>query len=366
LSTIDRDAVAALVERAERAFHEEDLPAAQLALLLDGEVVEARTFGADGNARFVGFSTAKAVTSGTIVHLLSEGELALSDRAATWIPEFDRDGFRDVTVEHLLTHRAGFPHAPLRHLEAATREARGARYAAWRLDWPPGEGSGYHPTSAHWVLSDIALALTGSPLGPLARERVLEPLGIDGLDIGVPVDEQDGLQPVTMIGGDDVPDGYAIGELFPEANPEILAEYADPAVVAVGVPGAGIVTTATALASWLAAWLRPDAGPWSPKWVADATGTIRVTDLDKVTHVPANRTLAFVVAGDDGNQALRELGPSVGPRTFGTSGLGGQVAWADPDTRLAFCFLTSGINHDVVASWRRGYELSDLAARCVA
>ncbi|MDX1510196.1 MAG: serine hydrolase domain-containing protein [Nitriliruptorales bacterium] len=361
---IDADAVAALIERGERAVEEEGLPAAALALLWRGEVVVARTFGAPDGAQFIAFSTTKAIVSGTILHLVSEGELSLEDRAATFVPEFDRDGFREVTVEHLLTHRAGFPNAPMQTLEAASRERRGARYREWRLDWPPGEGHQYHPTSAHWVLADIALAVTGTPIGALSRERVLAPLGIDDLALGVPIDEQDRLQPVTMIGVD-TPSALAIGELFPEAAPEIIATYADPAVVAVGNPGGGAVASAEALARYMAAWLRPDDGPWSPDWIADATGNIRVTDLDATTRVPANRTLVFVVAGDDGNQALRELGSSVGPRTFGCSGLGGQTAWSDPDSGLSFCFLTSGINHDLVASWKRGYELNDLASQCV-
>ena len=364
VTRIDDDAVSALIERADRAVDEEGLPAAALALLWHGEVVASRTFGAADGARFIAFSTTKAIVSGTILHLVSEGDLSLEDRAATFVAEFDRDGFRDVTVEHLLTHRAGFPNAPMQTLEAATREGRGARYREWRLDWPPGVGHQYHPTSAHWVLSDIALAVTGTPIGALARERVLEPLGIDGLELGVPVDAQDDLQPVTMIGVD-TPSALAIGELFPEAAPEVIATYADPEVVAVGNPGGGGVATAEALARYLAAWLREDAGPWSPAWVADATANIRVTDLDVTTQIPANRTLVFVVAGDDGNQALRELGSSVGPRTFGCSGLGGQTAWSDPDSGLSFCFLTSGINHDLVASWKRGYELNDLASQCV-
>lgn len=365
MARIDPDALAALDERVRQAHADERLPACQYAIALDGEVVAGATVGAGADARFVGFSMAKSVTAGTIVHLLATGELQLEDRAATWVPEFDRDGFDKVTVEHLLTHRAGFPNAPLRNLEAATREARGRRYEQWRLDWPPGEGYCYHPTSAHWVLGDIALAITGQEIGALARASVLEPLGIDSMTIGATVDTQGDIEELAMV-GEDVEPGMAIGDLFPEAAPEILMQYRDPEVLAVGVPGAGLVTTATALVQWMSAWLDPHSPPWTPAWIEDAATNIRVADPDDVTGVAANRTLAFVVAGDDGAQALRELGSEVGPRTFATSGLGGQIAWADPDSGLAFAFLTSGISHDVVASWRRGYELNDLAARCAA
>lgn len=365
MGRVDAVALRELDDRVQRAHEEEALPACQYALALGGELLASATLGAEEHAQFVAFSIAKSLAAGTIVHLLATEQLRLEDTAATWIPEFRRDGFDGVTVEHLLTHRAGFPNAPMRALEARTREARGERYQQWWLEWPPGEGYRYHPTSAHWVLSDIAFEITGTAFSTLAHERVLTPLGIEGMSLGAPTDEQAAIQAVAMVGGD-VPAGLAIGDLFPEAAPEILIEYGDPDVLAVGVPGAGLVATAPSLAGWMSAWLDPASSPWTPEWIDDMTGHIRVTDRDDVTNVAANRTLGFVVAGDDEGKALRELGPTVGPRTFGTSGLGGQVAWADPDTGIAFAFLTSGINHDVVTSWKRGYELSDLAARCAA
>src|SRR5439155_815268 len=80
----------------------------------------------------------------------------------------------------------------------------------------------------------------------------------------------------------------------------------------------------------------------------------------------ANRTRGMVVAGDDGKSAFRGFGRTVSGRTFGHMGAGGQVAWADPETGLSFCYLTNGVDADLLRSGRRGTSLSSKAGICVA
>jgi CubicO group peptidase (beta-lactamase class C family) len=87
--------------------------------------------------------------------------------------------------------------------------------------------------------------------------------------------------------------------------------------------------------------------------------------VDPLYRVPANRTLGLMVAGDDGHAVVRGFGRHCGPRTFGAPGVGGQIAWADPDSGLSFCYLTNGMDADVVASFTRSAKIAGLAARCV-
>jgi CubicO group peptidase (beta-lactamase class C family) len=120
------------------------------------------------------------------------------------------------------------------------------------------------------------------------------------------------------------------------------------------------------VARYFQALLHDPAGVWEPEVLEDATGFIRNRMVDPWIRVPANRTLGLRVAGDDGNAVLRGFGHGVGPRAFGASGVGGQVAWGDPDSGLSFCYLTNGLDADPVRSFRRQASLSELAARCVA
>jgi CubicO group peptidase (beta-lactamase class C family) len=56
----------------------------------------------------------------------------------------------------------------------------------------------------------------------------------------------------------------------------------------------------------------------------------------------------------------------VSSRSFGAQGVGGQIAWADPATGASFCYLTNGLDADVVASFTRSAKIAGLAGRCVA
>ena len=69
----------------------------------------------------------------------------------------------------------------------------------------------------------------------------------------------------------------------------------------------------------------------------------------------------MVVAGDPPDSIRRGYGHGQGPRTFGHSGAGGQLAWADPDTGVSFCYLTNGLDEHVIRQARRGIGINSRA-----
>ena len=61
---------------------------------------------------FVIFSASKAMTA-VVAHLLDErGLLHVDDRVCEYIPEYAAHGKEAITIEHLLSHRAGVPNLP--------------------------------------------------------------------------------------------------------------------------------------------------------------------------------------------------------------------------------------------------------------
>jgi CubicO group peptidase (beta-lactamase class C family) len=123
------------------------------------------------------------------------------------------------------------------------------------------------------------------------------------------------------------------------------------------------VARASDLALYYQALLHNPGGMWNAEVLADGTGHVRNTFPDPlIGGVPANRTRGLAVAGDDGKSAFRGFGRAVSPRAFGHNGAGGQVAWADPDTGLSFCYLTNGLDADLLRQGRRGSSLSSKAA----
>lgn len=356
-----------LVARARREIDEGRLPSCQLALARDGELALSATFGdAAPRSRYIVFSCTKAIVAGAVWLLVGEGRLDVATRVVDLIPEFGTNGKEVITVEQVMLHTAGFPLAPLGPRDWADREKRLERFARWRLNWEPGTRHEYHATSAHWVLAEIIERVAGVDYRRFVRERILDPLGLHDLRLGVPPEEQGDVNHLVVCGepatSDELIAALGVAEL-PDTAPDALLALDDPGALAVGVPGGGAVSTAADLALYYQALLHDPDGLWDASTLADGTGHVRNTFPD-YRGVPANRTLGLVVAGDDGHAAARGFGHTSSPQAFGHDGAGGQIAWADPATGLSFCYLTNGLDRNLLREWRRRAGIASRAAAC--
>jgi CubicO group peptidase (beta-lactamase class C family) len=360
-------------ERARREIDEGLLPSCQLALALDGEVVVDQCFG-DSNVdtRYVIFSCTKGIVAGAVWMAFGDGTLAPDQKVSEVLPEFGTNGKDVVTVEQLLTHTSGFPRAPMGPDVWDDRDKRLQRYSEWRLNWDPGTRMEYHPTSAHWVLADLVQQASGMDYRQFVAERITGPLRLKGMAVGVPPEKQDGI--ATLVSCGEPPDPDEVERLFGvreiplgEVTEEALLHFNEPETRAVGVPGGGGVARASDVALYYQALLHNPGGLWDADVLADGTGAIRCTLPDPlIGGVAANRSRGMVVAGDDGQAAFRGFGRTVSGRTFGHMGAGGQVAWADPESGLSFCYLTNGMDQNLLRSGRRGTSLSSKAAVCAS
>jgi len=370
MTTLDRGAVDALFARARRDIDEGRLPACQVALALDGEVLVNETFGDAGpDTRFTIFSATKPFIASMVWQLLAEGALATDQRVAELIPEFGSHGKDAVTLDHVLQHTAGFPRAPLGPPRWETHEGRRQAFADWRLSWEPGSQYEYHPTSAHWVLAELVHVVTGMDHTDALRTRVLEPLGLSSFVLGPAPDQQTGIADLVLTGEPASPDeieaALGVREIpVGEVTDESLMNLNDPSARAVGLPGGGGISTAADVALFYQALLHDPKELWDPKVLHDATSVVRNPLPDPFLGHPANRTRGLIVAGDDGRSNVRGLGRTVSPRAFGHNGAAGQVAWADPATGLSFCYLTNGRDRHVLREHRRTTAVSSLAAVC--
>lgn len=368
MTTIDDQAVKALLTRARREIDQGLLPSCQLALALDGDLVLFEALGdATTDTRYVVFSATKAWVASVMWQLLAEGAVDLGAKVADLIPEFGTNGKDVITVEQVMLHTSGFPHAPMKFELWDDRAGRVERMSEWRLNWEPGTRYEYHPTSAHWVLAEIITRVTGVDHGQAVKTRVADPLGLR-LDLGLPPERQEGIATLVSTGdlatADELEAVLGVRDLpETEVTDEALLLYNRPEVRAAGNPGAGGITTADQLALFYQGLLSNPGQLWDPAVLADATSRVR-NSLPDPLGVPANRALGVVVAGDDGLAGRRGHGKTGSPRRFGHNGAGGQIAWADPESGLSFAYLTNGLDAHVLRQPRRGIALSSLAAVC--
>ncbi len=367
---LDDVKLSTFLDRARKEVDEGLLPAVQVAIGLDGEVVVDETFGAPPESRFVPFSCTKALVGSAAWQLVGEGTLDLAAPVVEYLPEFGTNGKDVVTVEQVLLHLGGFPYAPLGPGRWDTRDGRLEAYGRWRLTLVPGETYMYHPTAAHWVVADVVEAIDGRPYADAIQARVTDPLGLPRL-LGIPLDQQGDVVDAVGVGEQPTPDEMEaafgvrldLGALIPpDVALAALLTLNTPEARAVGVPGGGSVVRAADLALLYQAFLHDPKGLWAPDVLADATGTIRNT-LPDLYGVPANRTRGgMVVNGDDGLGNRRGMGRTASPRAFGHNGAGGQIAFADPATGLSVAYLTSGMDQHLIREQRRCTAIASLGA----
>jgi len=203
---IDVQRVTELITRCRKEVDEGLLPSCQIAIGFEGEIVVDETIGdAVPETRYCFFSATKPFVAAAMWQLLSENLVQLKAPVFSYLPEFAENGKQEITVEQVMLHTSGFPHAPMGPNVWATAKSRRQRMADWRLNWEPGTRYEYHPTSAHWVLAEIINEVTGEHYADEIHRRVTTPLGLPRI-LGIDPEGQEGIADLTLCEGEATPD----------------------------------------------------------------------------------------------------------------------------------------------------------------
>src|SRR2546423_12974120 len=180
-------------------------PAVQVCVRRQGAVVLDRAIGhARGNGPqdgpetekvlathetpFLIYSGSKAVTA-FVVHLLHEqGALDIHRRVCDYIPGYEEHGKEDITVAHVLAHRAGVPNLPREAFDldrASDREFLVETLCAARPFARPGRYLAYHAVSGGFILGEVVQRATGQDIRTVLAREILDPLGFRWNNYGV-------------------------------------------------------------------------------------------------------------------------------------------------------------------------------------
>ncbi len=134
-------------------------------------------------------SMTKPITGAAVQMLIDRGKLRLSDRASRYLPGFDNEKSKDITIEQLLTHRSGLPVTVLTSINQYKDLQSMANAIGER-------GPQFSPDSKFWysdpgtdVLGAIVETVSGMSLEAFWKENLLGPLGMK--DSFVPLDKKD-------------------------------------------------------------------------------------------------------------------------------------------------------------------------------
>ena len=138
------------------------------------------------------FSTTKGVAS-TVLHVLADrGLIEYDAHVADYWPEFAQAGKDTITVRHVLSHQSGLHH--IRRMVDRAERMLDWDYMIQAIeraapDYEPGTRTGYHGLTYGYLVGEIVQRVTGKRFPQLVRELIAEPLGLDGMYIGAPLDQ---------------------------------------------------------------------------------------------------------------------------------------------------------------------------------
>ena len=344
--------LAAIDGEVESEIKLQHLPGAVVLVARNGNVVWRKAYGARAvepareamttDTIFDLASLTKIVATATSIMILVErGKVRLSDPLSNYIPEIKGEGTERITLELLLTHRAGYaPDFDLKDRWTGYDEAI-KRLAREPLRNPPGARFVYSDIN-YIALGEVVHRVSGLTLDQFARRNIFQPLGM----------RDTGFRPNLKLRARIAPTEKRRGQLSylgdkPEsseadADKWLRGEVHDPTSYRMGgVAGhAGLFSTADDLAIYCQMIL--NGGQYggvrilSPLTVAEMTRPRIVSDAGWTRGLGWDINTSFSTNRGD----LFPLG------SFGHTGFTGTSFWIDPASKMFVVFLSNRVHPD--------------------
>jgi CubicO group peptidase (beta-lactamase class C family) len=332
---------------------------------------------------FVIFSATKGLAGVAMLMLYERGAFHYDEPVVKYWPEFASavPEKRQVTIRHVMSHRAGFPLGPkwLNVDHWGDREAIRRAMIEIPLRFTPGEKNAYHAMNYGHMVNELVSRIDGRDCGQFLREEVFAPLGLTDIFLGLPGDSAlearvawcyheivlnaaratgvVGPSPAEAAAVLDAPELTEQRSIPPQYRdmPELGHDFNRPETHRAVLPAAGGIAAARDLAAVYAVLAQGGSGRGVSLVSADGLAQVtaptnRPVDLDGTIGFPMRWGLGFHMGTHGRGSTMR---------TFGHGGAGGQIGFADPDRELAFAFVTNGeLSPDFVV-WR--YRLQGLA-----
>jgi CubicO group peptidase (beta-lactamase class C family) len=354
--------------------------AAQLCVYLGDRLVVDLVGGPDLEADSVTgvFSASKGAAALTLATLVESAQLDLGERVAHYWPEFAAEGKDRVTVEELLSHRAGIPGVDggFSLDEFLDSSAAAARLAKQRPFWRPGSAFGYHALVLGVLMEELVRRVAGTTLQELYERVVRGPREI-GFYLGLPLSEESRyreVRPATLTSAqqaesevwatnDDTLRAVAFNHAGRGFEGGAALSPNQRSVRAAGPSGFGGTASARGLAGLYAAAL----GNLGDPLVSAAT-------LGRFTQELAwghDRILDSTMCYGAVFQKPMPRMDFGSYQAFGHDGGGGALGFADPFYDLAFGYVPLPMQYSGGARYPGGFNptpvrLSEIARACVA
>jgi CubicO group peptidase (beta-lactamase class C family) len=348
--------------RVERLYRSGFYPAIALCVRRQGEVVLDRAIGhARGNGPadrqdaqrlpatpgtpFPVFSASKVMTT-VVVHLLEErGLLHVGDRVCEYIPEYAPHGKDVITIEQLLSHRAGVPNLPA---DAFDLERLGDRQfmlemlCAAKPRSRPGKLLSYHAVSGGFILAEIVRRVTGRNIRTVLGREILGPLHFRWGNYGVGARDVRRVALSYPTGPPALPPLSTVLERALGLPPDRVTVLSnDRRFLTAVVPSANVITTANEFSRFFELLLQggelDGVRILQPRTIRRAISERAFREIDFSLVAPLRHASGFML----GASAFSLFGPDT-DEAFGHLGFTNVLGWADPERAITVGLMTSG------------------------
>jgi len=290
------------------------------------------------------YSVSKGLTALCVHMLVDRGLLDLDTPVREYWPEFGAHGKETVTPRHVLSHTAGLPafELPMTTDEYYDWNLVTQRLADQATLWEPGTRLGYQPATFGHLAGELFRRASGVRISEFLDAEVVKPLG-GSFYFGVPVVHDYRIAEVIATPPEDL-----VGIVPPD--PESLHGKA------LGNPHHVDVNVANS-AGWRRAELPGGNGHGDARTVARIYGALamggtldgveligkgalanaieeQIAGVDCVMNLEGRMALGFALSGGF-FQTFR------GESAFGYPGLGGHMAFGDPDSGVGFAYVAN-------------------------
>jgi CubicO group peptidase (beta-lactamase class C family) len=287
------------------------------------------------------WSCTKGVVALAIAMMVERGKLDYAAPVARYWPEFATGGKEAITLDQVMSHQAG-----LNGLSVPMDEAGLLAWtpfvdalAAMPPLWQPGSRSVYHALTYGHLVGEVLRRVDGRSIGRFIAEEIAGPLGAD---FHVGLRDREDIRVAEMIEGPRASDwvDFVRASPFPHAcdnpAPRALAPN-DRAWRAAEVPGGNGQSTAQALARIYG--MMAAGGAWEGRALIsraaiEEAARRRFRGTDESFEAPTAVAAGYQL--EDPSYVGR-----ASPQTFGHSGWGGAIGFADPDAGIGFGYVTN-------------------------
>lgn len=290
------------------------------------------------------YSGSKSITAMLIHHLDDQGKLHVDDRVTEFIPEFGQGGKEDITIRHLLSHRAGIPTTGgVTELDMLADPAEIRRiYCAAEAESVPGRKLAYHAVTAGFILGDIIEVVTGRTIQQYLTDVVREPLGFENLQYGVPKEKLPRVARDAYTGVRALPPfSTAIERGFGAPMEQIVEMGRDDRFLTGVVPSGNIIAKPHEISRFFELLLRggelDGTRVFSERTVRRAMLETSYGEVDGIIFLPIRYGMGFML----GAKYVSFYGYD-SEKAFGHLGFSSILGYADPERDISVALMTTG------------------------